>query len=159
MASSQTMDQQDDHEVLQKFFARGGSIRMLADIEQGDMDQLYAYANQLFAADEISGARNFYFMLARIDHWNFDYWLALGLCYQRLNEHEEAVFCFSRAGMITVDDPRSSFFAGISYRLLGNNEYARTALNAALKWCSQHPEYDEIRHSAAQLLAHSTLEK
>ncbi len=149
----------DDHEVLQQFFSRGGSLRMLASVDQNDMDLLYAYATQMYEAGEAEAARNFYFMLARIDHWNFDYWFSLGLCYQRLSQHEEAIFCFSRSGMIKVDDPRSSFFAGVSYRLLGNMEYARKALNAALKWCGERADYQDIRQSAAQLLAHCELEK
>jgi secretion system chaperone SscA len=149
---------QDDHEVLQHFFVRGGSIRMLADIKQNDIDQLYAYATQLFDAGEIEVARNVYSMLVRIDHWNFDCWLALGLCHQRLGLHEEAVVSFGRAGMIKIDDPRSAYFAGISHSVIGNTEFARKAFNAAIKWCNQNPEHETIQRSAAQLLAHCAVE-
>ncbi|KAA5839265.1 MULTISPECIES: SycD/LcrH family type III secretion system chaperone [Pseudomonas] len=149
---------QDDHEVLRHFFARGGSIRMLADITQGDIDKLYAYATQLFHTGDMHAARNVYSLLVRIDHWNFECWLALGLCNQRLGLHEEAVSSFGRAGMINVDDPRSAYFAGISHSLLGQIECARKAFNAAIKWCNQQPEHEVIQHSAAQLLAHCAVE-
>ncbi|MGF6401556.1 secretion system chaperone SscA [Pseudomonas frederiksbergensis] len=149
---------QDEHEVLQCFFARGGSIRMLADIQQDDIDGLYAYATQLFNADDIQAARNLYTLLVRIDHWNFECWLALGLCNQRLGLHEEAVNSFGRAGMINVDDPRSAYFAGISHSLLGQIECARKAFNAAIRWCNQQPKYEAIQHSAAQMLAHCAME-
>ncbi|MEX3956755.1 SycD/LcrH family type III secretion system chaperone [Trinickia sp. EG282A] len=144
----------DDHEVLQRFFANGGSLWMLADISKKDLGTMYAYATQLFEAGEFEAARNVYLILVRVDHWRFDYWFALGLCCQRLAAHDEAVFSFARAGMIHIDDPRASFFAGISYRALGNKEYARKAFDAALRWCGQQPRYDEIRKSAVEQLSH-----
>lgn len=149
---------QDDQEVLRHFFSRGGSIRMLADIQKDDIEQLYAYASQLFEAGDVAAARNIYYMLVRIDHWNFDCWLALGLCNQRLDRHEEAVGCFSHSAMITVDDPRSAYFAGISHSLLGHIECARKAFNAAIMWCNQQPKHAVLQRSAAQLLAHCAVE-
>jgi secretion system chaperone SscA len=143
----------DDYEVLQRFFSCGGSVRMLAGIDKCDMDTLYAYATQLFEAGEFEAARNIYVILARADHWSFEYWFALGLCSQRLSGHEDAVFCFGRAGMIHIDDPRASYFAGISYRILGNEEYARKAFSAAMKWCGRQSRYEEIRKSAIEQLA------
>jgi len=148
------MEANDDHQVLQHFFARGGSLRMLVDVEAEDLDAVYAYACQLYDAGEFGAAKRFFFMLARVDHWQFDYWLALGLCSQKLGEHEEAVFCFSRSGLIRAADPRSSYFAGVSYQLLGRRDYARKAFNAALKWCGQQGAHEPIRRLAAQSLAH-----
>lgn len=158
MTQSPCHQDQDEHEVLQCFFARGGSIRMLADIKQEDIEQLYTHATQLFNSGEYQAARNIYYMLVRIDHWGFQSWLALGLCEQRLGLHEEAVITFGRAGMINVDDPRSAYFAGISHGLLGNIGCARKAFNAAIKWCNQQPEHEVIQQSAAQLLAHCAVE-
>lgn len=144
----------DDEEVLRHFFACGGTVRMLADIKKDDVEQLYAYATQLFESGDVPAARNIYYLLVRIDQWHFNCWLALGLCNQRLNRHDEAVVCFSHSGMITVDDPRSSYFSGISHCLLGHVDCARKAFNAAIQWCNQRPEHAAMQRSAAQLLAH-----
>jgi secretion system chaperone SscA len=149
----------DEYEVLQNFFARGGSLWMLADISKADLDTLYAHATQLFEAGEFAAARNIYLILARVDHWNFEYWFALGLSFQRLAAHEDAVFCFGRAGMIRIDDPRASFFAGISYRAFGNDTYARKAFNAAIKWCGAQSKYLEIRQSAVEQLSNCSFEE
>ncbi|RQR48097.1 CesD/SycD/LcrH family type III secretion system chaperone [Burkholderia sp. Bp9126] len=149
----------DDHEVLERFFGAGGSIRMLADIAQSDMDKLFSYATQLFDAGEPRAACNFLMMLARIDHWNFDYWFMLGLSYQHLAQHEEAIFCFSRAGMIRIDDPRASFRAGISYRLVGNLDYAIKAFRAALKWCGDRDTWRDIKAGVMEQLAHCEREE
>ncbi|MGC0154706.1 SycD/LcrH family type III secretion system chaperone [Chromobacterium vaccinii] len=145
--------QQTDDEVFRHFFARGGSLRLLADIQGEDLESLYGYARQLFDGGDIAAARNVYQLLSTLDHWNFDYLLALGLCHQRLGEHNEAVVCFGRAGMIKVDDPRAAFFAGISYRLDGNAEYAGKAFNAAINWCGDQIDYQQIKASAVSMLA------
>ncbi|GAB2892679.1 SycD/LcrH family type III secretion system chaperone CesD [Microvirgula curvata] len=140
-------------DVLRHFLQRGGSIRMLQDIEQADLDRIYAYATQLFEAEAFESARNFYYLLARIDHWNFDYWLALGLSYQRLQQNEEALFSFCRAGMIRVEDPRPAFFAGLCYQVLGNVAYARKAFHAALRWCGSHADHEPVRRAAVASLS------
>jgi len=142
-----------DDEILRDFFSRGGSIRMLSDVNSQDLETLYNYAGQLFDVGELDAARNYFYLLVQVDHWCFDYWLGLGMCQQRLASHQEAIFCFSRAGMIEVQDPRSSYFAGISYDLTGNWEYARKAFTAAIRWCAACPQYQQLRRSAEQLLA------
>lgn len=153
------MNQENDaDDVLKNFLMRGGSIRMLQDIDPSDLDQVYAYATQLFEAEAFKSAKQFYYLLARLDHWNFDYWLALGLSCQRLSQHDEALFCFSRAGMIRIDDPRGAFFAGISYQALGNTVYARKAFNAAIRWCGRDAASEPMRRAAAQSLAYCALE-
>ncbi|RKT98650.1 CesD/SycD/LcrH family type III secretion system chaperone [Burkholderia sp. Nafp2/4-1b] len=143
----------EDHAVLKRFFSAGGSLRMLVDVERRDLDTLYAYATQLLDAGELRAAENFLLMLVRVDHWNFDYWFVLGLCHQRLAKHDEAIFCFSRAATVRVDDPRASYHAGVSYRLLGNIEYAAKAFRAAVDWCGERREYLDLRANASRQLA------
>ncbi|MBB6155178.1 secretion system chaperone SscA [Pseudomonas sp. JAI115] len=143
---------QDEQQVLQHFFARGGSLRMLADIQKEDIEQLYGYATHLFESGDIAAARNIYYMVSRIDQWHFDGWLALGLCNQRLGRHEEAVSCLARSGMIRVDDPRSAYFAAISHTLLGQVECARKALQSAILWCKGRTEHQAMLRSAEQML-------
>lgn len=158
---SETMinpQQEENDDVLQRFFSRGGSLRMLTDIDDQDLVQLYSYAGQLFAAGEFVASRNFYQLLSTFDHWNYDYLLGLGLSHQRLSAHEEAISCFARAGMITIDDPRAAFFAGLSYRLVGNEAYARKAFNAAIMWCGEQSHYQEIKGNAERMLTATTEE-
>lgn len=143
---------ENDQEILKKFFSQGGSLRMLVDVSKDDLDKIYAYANKLFSEGSFKNAKQFYFLLARFDHWCFNYWLALGLCCQRLSQHEEAVFCFGRAGYVNPDDPHAPFYAGMSYELMGNAKYAFKAFEAALRWCDGQPRYAEIKVLAARAL-------
>lgn len=140
-------------EKIQRFLTRGGSLRLLTGIEQQDLAQMSTYASQLFDVEDYAAARNLYQLLSTLDHWNVEYLLGQGLSHQRLGGHEEAIACFARAGVIRIDDPRAAFFAGLSYRLLGNEEYALKALNAAVRWCGEQPEYQEMKASAQKMLA------
>lgn len=143
----------DDQTVLRDFFGMGGSVRMLTGVDEGDLALLYAHATALFDANEFAAARNHYLLLSRLDHWNFDYWLALGLCHQRLSEHADAILCFAKAALIVVDDPRPPFFTGVSCRALRSDESARKAFTAAIKWCGQQPQHAVLRQNAEEQLA------
>ena len=139
------MSVQHDLDTVRDFFNQGGTLQALLSLAPDDLDRVYAYACQLFDAGDYAGAKRFYLLLARLSHWQFDYWLALGLCCQRLNEHEEAVFCFGQAGLLRLDDPRPAYLAGLSHQLIGHTAYARKAFAAALKWCAAKPEHAALK--------------
>ncbi|MCD4487165.1 SycD/LcrH family type III secretion system chaperone [Chromobacterium vaccinii] len=144
---------QDDLDTVRDFFAQGGTLQALVNLDPADLDRVYAYACQLFDAGDYAGAKRFYLMLARLSHWQFDYWLSLGLCCQRLGEHTEAIFCFGQAGLLRLDDPRSAYLAGLSHQLIGNRPQAAKAFAAALKWCAARPEYAELKAEIQQQAA------
>lgn len=148
-----------DELILQKFYAKGGSLRMLTDVAEEDLASLYAYAGHLFSQGALPEAKRLYLLLTQLDQWNFDYWLALGVCCQRLSEHEEALACFAESAKIRMTDPRSAYFAGVNYQLLGNIAYAKKAYTAALAWCSDHPEYQTLKDTVSQALASCSVER
>lgn len=147
-----TPSQSESDDNMQHFLARGGSLKLIAGLNSQQLARLYAYANQLFDTHNFSAAHNIYHLLSCFDQWEPEYLIALGLCHQRLGNHEDAINHFSRAGVIKIDDPRPSFFAGLSYHLLGNATYSNKAFNAAIGWCGDLPEYQEIKQSAQKML-------
>ncbi|CAM2880132.1 SycD/LcrH family type III secretion system chaperone [Vibrio neptunius] len=149
-----------DFETLQAFLQQGGSLKMLADVEQKDLDLLYQYGTQLMNYGDYQGAKRIFYLLMKIDQWNFDYFFALGTCCQQLKQYEEAIFCFGRAGIVKVEDPRAPYFAGNNYLALGNNEYAIKSYQASLRVCDCHPDgvWDEIAEKANKALAQFTQE-
>ncbi|MCL1078521.1 CesD/SycD/LcrH family type III secretion system chaperone [Parashewanella spongiae] len=149
----------EEFETLQDFVQQGGSIRMLNDVDQKELDTLYQYAFQLFECKDISAARNIFYLLWRIDSWSYDYCYSLGLVCQKLNEHHEAIYLFGRAGMIQVDNPLPSYHAGLSFTALGNKEYARRSFRASLRWSDGRPEFQEVNENASKGLSAVTEEK
>lgn len=143
---------QNEEDLFKQFYAQGGSLSLLLDMPKEKLDKIYLYANQLFQKKSFHIAKKFYFLLTQLDQWGFDYWLALGLCHQRLNEHEQAVSCFLQAGLILLSDPRPSCYAGISYECLGNTDYAHQAFRAAMQLSTAQPQYQTLHNIAAQAL-------
>lgn len=144
---------QEDFETLQKFIRMGGTLKMLTDIEEKDLDNLYQYALQLVAYKDYKGAKNVFYLLFRIDSWNFNYCFSLGLMCQQLGEHHEAIVCLGRAGMVQIDNPLPAYHAGLSYSALGNTEFAIKSFTASLRWTQGRPEFSEVETSAKEQLA------
>jgi secretion system chaperone SscA len=135
----------DTIDDIRDFFNQGGTLQALVDIDPARLDELYAYATQLFDAEDYAGAKRYYQLLTRLSHWQFDYWFALGLACQQLNEHAEAAFCFGKAGVLRLSDPRPAYLAGLSYQLMGHGDLADKAFAASIKWCSDKPEYADLK--------------
>ncbi|CFR26346.1 SycD/LcrH family type III secretion system chaperone [Yersinia kristensenii] len=140
------------------FMRRGGSLRMLANMSEHDLALLYEYSVQLCQGAEYDSAKKLLNLLVRFDHWHFSYWLTLGSCYQQTEDFHQAIYCFSRAGQIQVDDPRPSCSAGECYSACGNTIYAEKAFRAVLNWCHAHPELTQVRQQAERGLAALLLE-
>lgn len=96
------------------YYNNGGTLASLTNLTQRDLDDLQAYAYTCYQSGDIIAARNIYHLLAYLEHWNYDYTLSLGLCHQRLSNHEEAQLCFARCATLVMQDPRASYYSGIS---------------------------------------------
>ncbi|WP_244916881.1 tetratricopeptide repeat protein [Pandoraea apista] len=147
-AAPTMLDVDDTPAVLAQFFESGGALRMLADLDEDDLASVRAHAGQRFAQGKIAAAQRVFFVLATLDQWSFDDWYGLGLCYQRLGQHEQALPCFAKAGVIRASDPRPPYLAGLSYEHMGNREFARKSYDATLRVCGQRPKQDALARSA-----------
>ncbi|QHB31001.1 CesD/SycD/LcrH family type III secretion system chaperone [Yersinia canariae] len=140
------------------FMRRGGSLRMLAKMNPQDLALVYEYTVQLCQGGEYDSAKRLLNLLVRLDHWNFSYWLTLGLCYQQTADFHQAIYSFSRAGQIQVDDPRPSCFAAECYVACGNRDYAEKAFRTSLNWCHSHTEWTQVKQQVERGLAALLLE-
>lgn len=147
------MDNQELYQQWQHYLAQGGSLRQLRQLPKTELDKLYTHGYHCYQQHHYAAAKNFFYLLTAVDQWRFDYQLGLGLCYQRLGEHQEAANSFSQAALIRMDDPRPPYCCGLSYQRLGELDRAKQAFQAALKWCVAHPEMPEVKQAAENHLA------
>ena len=131
-----------------EFAPRSPSEKVAFSLDEADLARVRAYAQRRFSQGEIAAAQRVYFVLATLDQWSFDDWFGLGLCYQRLGQHGEALPCFAKAGVIRADDPRAPYLAGMSYQGIGNDEYAVKAYDATLRLCAGQSQHSELERSA-----------
>lgn len=138
--------------AVQQYVAEGGSLRGLFGLDAVALETLYAYACQRYEAGDHEGARQIFFALAAIDPHSYDYWLSLGLCLQKLHRHDEAIYCFVRSAGMRMWEPQPPYLAGLSLQLCGEYGKAAEAYEAAIKWCGQQTEHQELRGLAEQSL-------
>ena len=137
---------------LRDLLRQGVTMQALLEIDPKDMDSVYAHACQRYEQRDFIGAKKLLVMLTRLSHWQFDYWLALGLCCQHMGQHEEAVHSFSQSAQLRLEDPRSAYLAGLSLHALGQADIARKAFSAALNWCGDKPEHQTLQQQAQHML-------
>ncbi len=140
-------------EKVLDFLAQGGAVWKLAKLDETQLQTLYAFACQKVKLGDVATAESLFHALFCLDSWSFNYALSLGLCRQQRGAHEEALFCFVRAGTVKITDPRPAYYAALSYQKLGNVSYAKKAFSAALRWASNRPQHQELRQQAERALA------
>ncbi|WP_133405624.1 SycD/LcrH family type III secretion system chaperone [Parashewanella tropica] len=138
----------EEFDVLQNFIEQGGTLKMLADVDDEELGTLYQYSLQLVGCRDYEGAKRILYLLFRIDSWNYDYCFNLAQVYQHLGEHHEAIYLFGRAGMIQVDNPMPAFQAGQSYLACKNYEFAEKSFNASIRWSEGRPQFAELEANA-----------
>jgi secretion system chaperone SscA len=148
-----THDLEYDHDaLLRAFFAGETSTRIPEDVDPRDLNALQQLARRRFDAGDWATARDGYFMLARLDSRNFDYWFNLGLCYQHLERHEHAIFCLSWSDLLCAGDPRPFYHAGLSYQRIGDTEYAVKSFRTARNWCGDNAAHRALKARIEQCL-------
>lgn len=131
---------------LRNFFAKGGSLRMLNDIPQEDLSNLYAYASELQKKGDLAAARNIFFLLVYCDHWSADYLLGMAIISQDLGAHEDAIIYLAQATSVLITDPRPLWLTGKSMMALGMWEDAKLAFENALLLINNSQEWDLIKN-------------
>lgn len=139
------MSEHDDLDTIRCFFNEGGTLQALMNIDSKDLDYVYSYSCQLFKMGDYVNSKRFLLVLIRLSHWQYDYWLSLGLCCQMLSEHEEAIFCFGQAGLLRLDDPSPVFFTGLCLNHLKKINEANKAYGCALKICANNEKYKDLK--------------
>lgn len=147
---------------LRQFFTGGGAVYPLANVKKDDLRTIQSYAKQLFLGGNAVAAIRLYTWLLSFDHWNNEYWLSIGVCYQHLEHDEEALPYLVQAGMICPSDPRAAYYTGLSLERLRYYNAARRAYADAISWASnEHTSLstvEQIAKHATQAIARLTMQ-
>ncbi|QLK63764.1 hypothetical protein GE278_23465 (plasmid) [Enterobacteriaceae bacterium Kacie_13] len=153
------MKDSDDFVQLQRYFLQGITLRMLEDIPTEDLLNMANFGWQKLNEGHYQEARNIFYVLVYCDHYNGDYLLSLGLCYQKLGDHHAALLAFSQAGTIIVSDPRPAFLAAQSYRAIGLPDWVRRSLETVLQLTNNQLVWHDLQREATVQLHHCPMGK
>lgn len=101
-------------EDIYDFYQDGGTLASLTNLTQQDLNDLHSYAYTAYQSGDVITARNLFHLLTYLEHWNYDYTLSLGLCHQRLSNHEDAQLCFARCATLVMQDPVASYYSELA---------------------------------------------
>jgi secretion system chaperone SscA len=137
---------------LAEYFNQGITLNMLNDTPKSQMDVMYAYAWQCVDNNNFIAARNTFYLLTYLNHWDSDYLLGLGSCHQKLGEHSAAILCFSHAAQIVVSDPRPAWLAAQSYAALSLLSSQIKALETVISLAHTQQQWAALSQLAKQQL-------
>ncbi len=126
------------HSVCIVLFLFLGAISPL--FAQNPSDNLSAAANAAYQAKDWAKAQPLYLQLTQSQPDNGRMWYRLGVCYQRLGEHKEALDAFQTAQTKGVPIGIVGYNLAAAYATMGQTDKAFDQLSAAIKQGYNQPD-------------------
>ncbi len=138
--------------LIQEVLENGGTLGDLKGFTPEEMEAVYSLAYNLHQQGRFEEAEKLFQFLCFYEHLDKRFWMGLGACRQQLKRHREAIEAYSVLGMLDMENPYPPLHAADCYVALGDMEKAESALEAALHWSGERPEYAEVKSRAGLLL-------
>lgn len=140
-------------ELVQEFFATGGTLKDLKKLDDQQMDAVYHFAFQLYQNGKYQEAREAFRFLVFFDHYKTHYLLGLGACEQMLENYQRAIECYSHIGILTgLKDPVPAMHAAECHLALGNLKEAASGFRYAHGLAAEDPKQQAVATRSATLL-------
>ncbi|WP_422411400.1 MULTISPECIES: hypothetical protein [unclassified Endozoicomonas] len=133
------------------YLRRGGTIRELRGLDQGQMEAIYQLGFSHFGIGHYAEALKVFRYLALLDHRSSRYYLGIGLALHHLNQDAAAIPALSYAERLDNEDPRPSICMTECFIRLKNRKLAVKALSNAAKILKSSKGWEEERKQAKQL--------
>lgn len=141
-----------DTDKLKAFLDRGGILSELLDINEEELESIYAVAYNFYQSNRYDDAKQLFQLLCTYNHYESKYFLGLGAIHQAEGDYEEAANIYSAAVDIDVNNPLFPFHAGECHLALGDLERAESGFYAASLRSGDLPDFKELKQKAEGLL-------
>ncbi|MCG8291449.1 SycD/LcrH family type III secretion system chaperone [Pseudomonas entomophila] len=146
--------EQDLELALEAFMNHGGTLAMLKDISQDQLEELYAMAHSHYQAGKLKEAETLFKGLTVLNHYDARFLLGLGACRQGLKQYELAIQAYAYGAMMAVDDPRFPFHAAECQVELADWVAAESGFYSAHALAETRPEQAQLGARAGLMLEH-----
>ena len=145
--------------LLKKELAAGKSPQEIMGIDDATMARFYGAAYRLFEHRRYSDAASAFLFLVTLNAYNHDYWLGLGMSVQMEGDYESAVDAYEMAAICELENPVPYFYLAKCLFAMHDRESAMQALDLALEYAQDKPNFDELykQAEAAKALLLKTL--
>lgn len=150
------MDVHDNTTVeteINKFISEGGSLAMLKNITEDELEKIYAVACDFYESGKYRDAESLFQVLCILNHYDSRFFLALGAARQHQEHYHQALETYSYASLMSPSDPRFPFHAGECLLHLKEYSTAMQAFAGAELLAKTHPGHDALIKKAGAMLA------
>ncbi len=137
---------------LAKHVQAGGTIGAFIDLDDDELEAIYAVGYNQFAARKFDQAINIFKLLCLYDHLEERWYYSLGVAQQGKGDYEAALKSFSVATILDMMDPNPQAQAAYCLMALGHRDEAKSALEGAIIACQDDPEHATVKKQAEALL-------
>ena len=155
--SKKVREKLKNKKLLKKELAAGKTAQEILGFSDETMIKFYKAANRLFENRRFSDAANAFLFLVTLNSYNHDYWLGLGMATQMCGDYDAAVDAYEMAAIINIESPIPYFYLAKCLFAMHDRESALQALELALEYANDMPEYEELKKQA--LAAQAILRK
>ncbi len=149
------LEQQDSldlNDELFSFFEDGGTLKMLKDVPDDAIEQMYSVAFNLYETGKVEDAHKVFQVLCMLDHYQTRFYMGLAACRQEMGDLEQAIEAYSYAAILDIKDPRAPFHSAECHLKLGNLVEAESGFYSAKELAAVIPAQAELAQRADNLL-------
>lgn len=146
--SKKVKEKLDNKALLKKELAAGKSAQEIMEFTDESMAKFYAGAYHLFENKRYYDAANAFLFLVTLNPYNHDYWVGLGMTMQMCADFETAINAYEMAIICNLESPVPYFYLAKCLFAIHDRPSALEALNLALEYASEHPEYVDLKKQA-----------
>lgn len=149
--NDESSDRASSYDLWQIYLARGGTVKDIRKLGQGQMEAMYSLGYTRFDTGLFQDALKVFRYLALLDHWNPRYFLGIGLCLYKMGHYAEAIPSLSYTERLDKKDPRPSICMTECFISLKSRRLAKKSLAEAVKRLKSSDGWEYERRQARQL--------
>ena len=146
--SKKVKEKLKNKKLLKKELASGKTAQEIMGFSDETMAKFYKAAYHLFENRRFSDAENAFLFLVTLNPYNHDYWLGLGMTTQLCGDYEAAIDAYEMAAINNIESPVPYFYLAKCLFAMHDRESALQALELALEYAADQPEYDDLKKQA-----------
>jgi len=153
MGSQFTKEEKKEHaRMLIKIFEKGMTPKEVMEITDEEISQIYSYAYHLFSGGKYLEARELFKMLVLLEPRQGQFATALGVCFHRLKEYDNALSIYMLSAILLPSDPVPLFYAYDCFMKLNEPVSAGIMLCNVISRAGDQKSYAKIKEDAQKLL-------
>lgn len=137
---------------LTDYFAKGGTWKLLFNINNHVLEEQYRIASQLYQEHKYEEAEAMFTYLSLIDPYVYEYWIGLASTKHALQHYEEAIVHYTTASAIDPKNPMPHLQLSNCFFAIREVDLAKEELEETKKLCDANSEYEGIKREVLMIL-------